>query len=125
MKDHYRDQDCIIHHYVMIGCKSGYIYLATNGKLCKIGCTAITERKENPVQSRLSALNREEQDRYSLVVALKYDGCIKTLEKEIHDMLAVYRVGAKERFSDPETVTEIVSGIKSFHGKPVLPAIGV
>lgn len=120
-----REKECIIHHYGASSCRPGYIYLATNGTFCKIGCTSTSQYQQKPVQSRISSLNRQEQDRYHLVIALKYDGCIKTLEKEIHDMLASYRVGAKERFSDPKVVTEIVSGIQSFHGKPILPAFGV
>lgn len=107
-------------------CGPGFIYIATDGEVFKIGCTREGGSAKHVyksagilagVASRFRSLNKNKQGRSFKMLHVIYTPiCVKALESVLHDLFAEKRVGKEEWFLLSETDYHFLCNIESFDG---------
>lgn len=101
-------------------CGPGFIYIATDGELYKIGCTKEKSAHHHVYKSagvlagvvgRLRGLNQIDSERqFDLIDVIYTPLCVRGLEKLLHHMFASQRVGKREWFRlSPDDLSFLMS----------------
>lgn len=115
-----------MHHSYHGYCGPGFIYIATDGELHKIGCTKEKGSHHNVYKSagilagvvgRIAGLNRVQSERVFRLAHVIYTPiCVKGLEKHLHDIFAEQRASSREWFLLTHSDLDFLFGINSFDG---------
>jgi len=118
------------HHSAWAYCGPGFIYVATDGELCKIGSTKKYSRYYASnhtnsgvfasVSARLSDLKRKSGRKFRLTHIIYCPVCIRAVESELHALFNDKRVGREEWFRLDEDDLSVIRSLQSFDGHELL-----
>lgn len=123
-----KTQDCMIHHTYHQKCEPGFVYVAHNEGIYKIGCAKRFGSARHVytswgdfagVYGRLQALRRKTGSLFDLVTMLYTQGCVRSLEKFVHEALTEKRIATDELFALSHVDIGFLMAIETFRGLPV------
>lgn len=118
-----------MHHSYRGYCGPGFIYIATDGEVFKIGCTKEEGVAKHvyksagilaSVAARFYKLNKNRHGRkFRLIHVLYTPACVRGLEKNLHILFADKRPGKHEWFYLSADDLDFLFSIKTFDGHEV------
>lgn len=117
-----------IHHMYYGYCGPGFVYIATNGLVYKIGMTKLEGSSNHvyitagflaQVHGRLMSLRRQSGEDFKIVRIIYTPICVRGFERYLHLLCDPYRIDKREWFWLDQTMIDFLLRIDSFDGHPL------